>query len=768
MEGQALLNDIVRALGKAKSDGPNRWKVLCPAHPDKNPSLSVTLGDNGMPVFYCHACDASGEIIIPILRDRGLWPETKKTRAVKPLSIFPAPMDCPENVILDHAGNQPAGLWSYFNWSGNLCFMTARYDRKGGGKAILPFSFVKAGDAEGRWESKLQLPGDDLRPLYNLLDIKNNPEKRVLVVEGEKAADAAIKIFPNFAVTTWSSGTKSIVKSDWGRLKDRDVLIWPDNDEVGFKAAKQIAHILVKLGTNSEPMITHTTMDKWPFLPTGWDVADGQPGEKSVDDIIEEAEAFKEEILQPVTSETRGNVVKAMAKRFKMVNMGGHMIFVDITKPDMGLNSSLPYAIYRDKSNFLTAHPQKFFDPATGKKLKKVTAFLEDEELDVLSGTKMEVSTTEPVVIDKGNRRLNIWTGFAAVPKLGDGHLPLMEHLNRHVDADGREWFLDWLAHLVQKPDVKPGTAVILRGTQGSGKTVISEVIATMIGDRHAYTGAFHSSVGKDFNGQASSKIFMGLDEIEMSISNRKTIESAIKVATTDRYIHVNEKYGLARTEVSYHRYLFTTNAKLAIPVYVEDRRLTVLDVEKEDGFDFTPLWDMCRNAKALGALLYFLQTREITHDVRLPPTTAAREDMISHSDDLLVYIEDILHGSDIPRSWGRQTTQTVEYDWDQEHVRVSRRLVYDSYISWLNYTKRVPERRSKRAITQMLMSILTEVGPQRFTDPSDERSFMDRGFDVEPKIVSRKKFETFIGRPIKWGDAAEELRTHHQEEVPF
>ena len=36
---------------KQTSDG---YMALCPAHDDKNPSLSISVGDNGIPLLYCH------------------------------------------------------------------------------------------------------------------------------------------------------------------------------------------------------------------------------------------------------------------------------------------------------------------------------------------------------------------------------------------------------------------------------------------------------------------------------------------------------------------------------------------------------------------------------------------------------------------------------------------------------------------------------------------------------------------------------------------
>lgn len=66
----------------------------------------------------------------------------------------------------------------------------------------------------------------------------------VVVCEGEKAADAAQAMFPKMACTTWTAGTGNVSRADWSALAGKKVIIWPDNDEPGEKAAAEIRDIL--------------------------------------------------------------------------------------------------------------------------------------------------------------------------------------------------------------------------------------------------------------------------------------------------------------------------------------------------------------------------------------------------------------------------------------------------------------------------------------------------------------------------------------------
>ena len=78
------------------------------------------------------------------------------------------------------------------------------------------------------------------RPLYNLDKLSARPEAPTMIVEGEKATDAAAELLPDFVVTTSPFGAKSAGKADWSPVEGRDVTIWPDNDEAGAGYARDV------------------------------------------------------------------------------------------------------------------------------------------------------------------------------------------------------------------------------------------------------------------------------------------------------------------------------------------------------------------------------------------------------------------------------------------------------------------------------------------------------------------------------------------------
>jgi putative DNA primase/helicase len=64
---------VAKALGGRKSG--SAWMAACPAHEDREPSLSITDTDNGKVLVRCHA-GCNQEKVIAALRSRGLWMES--------------------------------------------------------------------------------------------------------------------------------------------------------------------------------------------------------------------------------------------------------------------------------------------------------------------------------------------------------------------------------------------------------------------------------------------------------------------------------------------------------------------------------------------------------------------------------------------------------------------------------------------------------------------------------------------------------------------
>ncbi len=180
--------------------------------------------------------------------------------------ISPVPASAPEPPRSHSRHGQASGFWRYADRKGNTLAYVARFDLPDGAKEILPLCYGDSGNGP-RWQWKT-LP--EPRPLYGLEKLAGRPDATILLVEGEKTADAAQALFPEHIVMTWSGGANAVGKADLSPLHSKKIIAWPDNDEPGFKAALTLARVLDGQARLSIVYPSAT-------LPEKWDLADLPP-----------------------------------------------------------------------------------------------------------------------------------------------------------------------------------------------------------------------------------------------------------------------------------------------------------------------------------------------------------------------------------------------------------------------------------------------------------------------------------------------------------
>ncbi len=202
---------------------------------------------------------------------------SQKQQPAQCVPILPIPDSAPKPPQAHHQHGKASKLWAYTDREGCILHYIARFDTAQG-KVVLPLTYSKQGNiTKWMWKS---VPAP--RPLYNLPSLTQN-NKPVLIVEGEKTAHAAKTFFPSHTVTTWSGGAQAVHKADWSVLQGRTVIIWPDNDKAGYKAALDIAKILQKYQV--EPRIVSLST----FIPEKWDLADAIPNHFDLAKALQEA-----------------------------------------------------------------------------------------------------------------------------------------------------------------------------------------------------------------------------------------------------------------------------------------------------------------------------------------------------------------------------------------------------------------------------------------------------------------------------------------------
>ena len=213
----------------------------------------------------------------------------------------------------------PSVFFPYKNSLGVTVGHIARWDIKTEGgetkKEVRPYIY----DFEKKkWVSKFfGTKPQNSRPLYNLPQILERKDATVLIVEGEKSAEAAKLLFPELVATTSSGGASSTHKTEWFWLQGRDIIIAPDDGTAGSQYLEQVIKTLTKHGVDNVKILEPRTLGDYIVkngsyiqrtdpLPHGYDLADSL-AEGWTPELIQQAQLDKQ--FYPFFKERRGQII---------------------------------------------------------------------------------------------------------------------------------------------------------------------------------------------------------------------------------------------------------------------------------------------------------------------------------------------------------------------------------------------------------------------------------------------------------------------------
>ena len=276
LKNKVDLKELIECYGpsgisfKKTGKSSNNYKALCPFHSEKTPSFSVNTAKQS---YYCFGCGEKGDAFDFLENYKGMSKKESIEFIKKNYSSLPVAKKEEININIDSiraSKNYPkiksGDLVRIKNSDGEINSFVAHsaYEYEGQGYVLRLFNsqgkkwtpMVRFIDGEWTYQSF-----NEPRPLYGL-ESDNLP---VLVVEGEKAADAGRKVLNGiYDVVTWSGGVNAVEKTDWSRLEGRDVTLLPDNDEQGYRAMEYLNGVIPGSNLCSVPN----------DLPEKWDIAD--------------------------------------------------------------------------------------------------------------------------------------------------------------------------------------------------------------------------------------------------------------------------------------------------------------------------------------------------------------------------------------------------------------------------------------------------------------------------------------------------------------
>ena len=225
------LEQILKKLERVQPSG-DQYSAKCPAHDDGRNSLSITEGDDGRVLVRCHAGCAFKDVAAAMgLSGGDFGPARTGKRAARVVANY-----------------------DYLDETGKLLSQVQRKEDK---------SFVqRQPQPDGGW--KYSTHGVRKVP-YRLPALLAEPDRDVIIVEGEKDADALSQL--GLLATTSPGGACSWNMKDNKFFTARTVVIIPDNDEAGMRHADEV-------GASLKDVALSVQVLELPGLPHKGDVSD--------------------------------------------------------------------------------------------------------------------------------------------------------------------------------------------------------------------------------------------------------------------------------------------------------------------------------------------------------------------------------------------------------------------------------------------------------------------------------------------------------------
>lgn len=238
-----------------------------------------------------------------------------------------------------------------------------------------------------------------------------------------------------------------------------------------------------------------------------------------------------------------------------------------------------------------------------------------------------------------GRPALNIWRprGRAQTPDNWEWRASyFVEHVARLWGADA-DSFLDWLAHVEQKPGELPHFGWLhISPFHGTGRNWIASVLARLWAGNVAASLDLVGLLEGSFNDRLSRCLLGIVDEVNEGGAQKYRTANRLRQMVTPEVREINPKYGRKRVEHNAARWLIFSNHTGALPLDEKDRRFWVVSHEaqpRETSY-YVKLYGLLRNPAFIASVREFLLQRDISHfdPGQRPPMNDAKEALVEFS----------------------------------------------------------------------------------------------------------------------------------------
>ncbi len=274
-----------------------------------------------------------------------------------------------------------------------------------------------------------------------------------------------------------------------------------------------------------------------------------------------------------MTSSVINNPLAALQEKFALIDLSGEIRVIDkdsVASFRAGtLIGEIPFYKRIDGGVLMNRHLETLPIPCNPKQV--IEEFWTSPQTTLYSGTAFTPKPTPQSI-------LNFWVGPVVVPK--PGNWVIIRNYLRDVICAGQDasfnYLINFLAHMIQKPEEKPGVIIVLLGGQGTGKGMFFQLLRAiwprttlLVSDVDQVIGRFNAALERNFVVCMDETLFAG---------DRKAMDR-LKSTVTEPTIKIEQKFQPLRVIESVHRFFAASNHDHFAHVDSDDRRFAYLRV---------------------------------------------------------------------------------------------------------------------------------------------------------------------------------------------
>jgi len=240
----------------------------------------------------------------------------------------------------------------------------------------------------------------------------------------------------------------------------------------------------------------------------------------------------------------------------------------------------------------------------------------------------------------------NTFQGFGCEPIEGNVLL-ILNHIHDVLcggDSVASNYFIYWLAHLFQKPAVKPSVAILMKSAEGTGKGTLYKLLKKMLGANANQVNGHYQLTGR-FNSVIAGKLLIFGDEVDLT---SKAVFDKTKGIISEPTISLELKGIDAEPVSNFARFIFAGNHGQILRAGTRERRFLVLEPSSDRVDDkgyFKALNDLI-DGDGAAFFLEHLLTVDISsfNPYKAPATKGLIEEKLSSLSSILSFFYEELH----------------------------------------------------------------------------------------------------------------------------